>query len=129
MTQDKNFKRAVRERMERTGESYTAARRAMLAQPPPARPAPTKLQLEAGREYVDGHGTTHYVAGLAKVTQRDGERIFWAHSGEWFREDGRSTRYLRWSIPDDRYTHDVTDGAGGDHDLKSEFATTTDKDT
>lgn len=35
MTQDKKFKRKVRERMEATGESYTTARLWLLKNPPP----------------------------------------------------------------------------------------------
>jgi hypothetical protein len=49
MTSDKDLKRVVRARMEKTGESYTAARAQILSKPPrkrssaPARPAPPRL--------------------------------------------------------------------------------------
>ncbi|QFG68114.1 DUF2087 domain-containing protein [Ornithinimicrobium pratense] len=39
MTRDADFKARVRGRMERTGENYTTAREAVLAEPPPSRPA------------------------------------------------------------------------------------------
>lgn len=39
MTRDADLKALVRERMQRTGESYTAAREALLAQEPPGRSA------------------------------------------------------------------------------------------
>ncbi|WP_298750227.1 DUF2087 domain-containing protein [uncultured Serinicoccus sp.] len=38
MTTDADLKARVRERMTRTGETYTAAREALLAEPPPAHP-------------------------------------------------------------------------------------------
>ncbi|WP_349828720.1 DUF2087 domain-containing protein [Brevibacterium litoralis] len=41
MTRDRDFKRLVRTRMERTGETYTAARAALLDTPPPTREAPS----------------------------------------------------------------------------------------
>ena len=35
MTKQKTFKRRVRERMEKTGESYTSARAALIGEQPP----------------------------------------------------------------------------------------------
>ena len=53
MTEDKNFKRLVRARMAETGESYTQARQALSA-PPPPRGAGPALPREA-RILVTGH--------------------------------------------------------------------------
>lgn len=47
MTTDADLKARVRERMTRTGETYTAAREALLAEPPPARPPRAGARPEA----------------------------------------------------------------------------------
>jgi uncharacterized protein YndB with AHSA1/START domain len=64
MTQQKTFKRRVRSRMEKTGESYTAARRQLIAEA--AEPAPALEPTVAEERVIEatGHGWNHWLATL-----------------------------------------------------------------
>jgi hypothetical protein len=62
MTEQKSFKRLVRARMERTGESYTTARRHVLKD---ARPTGQMHDSWLLREVLDGEWSEALVAGLA----------------------------------------------------------------
>ena len=67
MTTQKSFKRRVRERMARTGESYTSAREQLL--PPPA-----PEQEKTGRRYEDWFALLD-AAGAAEMSHRDIARL------------------------------------------------------
>ena len=61
MTQQKTFKRRVRARMAKTGESYTAARRQLLTDaPPPFEPPVSEERVVENT----GHGWDHWLAVL-----------------------------------------------------------------
>lgn len=68
MTQQKTFKRRVRARMAKTGESYTAARRRLIADGgPPAVPTPPPFEPPLAEERLaeaTGHGWDHWLAVL-----------------------------------------------------------------
>ena len=64
MTQQKTFKRRVRARMAKTGESYTAARRRLLADPPAAEPALEPTVAEERVIEATGHGWDHWLDAL-----------------------------------------------------------------
>ncbi|MGP5219337.1 DUF4872 domain-containing protein [Arthrobacter rhombi] len=80
MAQPKQLKKLTRERMERTGESYTTARKALLdgrPERPSARPAPAGTPIRAGgpaarsgQPAADPHELPEYPAP-AEVTQYD----------------------------------------------------------
>jgi len=83
MPQDRDFKRLVRRRMEKTGESYAAARARLTARPgePPRRPpferltASARQALALARDEAEARwspelGTEHLLAGL--VAETDG---------------------------------------------------------
>jgi len=64
MTQQKTFKRRVRSRMEKTGESYTAARRQLMADAPPPEPDFEPTVAEERVIEATGHGWDHWFAAL-----------------------------------------------------------------
>lgn len=68
MTTQKSFKRRVRDRMAKTGESYTAARRQLLPpDTPPLIPEGQRevlMHSEAAVRQATGHGWEHWVAML-----------------------------------------------------------------
>jgi hypothetical protein len=71
MTSDKSLKRRVRERMERTGESYTTARRRVLASAPPPSPPQRPAGLLPGYD-VFGGGAQHDSGLLGNVLRAAG---------------------------------------------------------
>ncbi len=67
MTRQKTFKRRVRERMEKTGESYTAARRMLIADGVDPDPAPPVFEPPTSEEALaraTGHGWQHWLGVL-----------------------------------------------------------------
>ena len=80
MTQQKTFKRRVRARMAKTGESYTAARRQLLPDAPPAEPAFEPTVAEERVIETTGHGWDHWFAAL----------------DEWGAREQRHTEIARW---------------------------------
>ena len=70
MTTQKTFKRRVRERMAKTGESYTAAREQLLPAPEP----PTLEQEKTGRRYEEWFALLDE-AGAADLSHRDIARL------------------------------------------------------
>ncbi len=72
MTTDADLKARVRERMTRTGETYTAAREALLAQPPPPRAPRADTEPLPLRALV---AETDLTADRAVATFVDGDRL------------------------------------------------------
>ncbi len=64
MTQQRTFKRRVRARMAKTGESYTAARRQLLPDAPAPEPAFEPTVAEERVVEATGHGWDHWFATL-----------------------------------------------------------------
>ncbi len=88
MTAHKSFKRLVRSRMEKTGESYTAARAALLTAPEPAkgRRRPVLATTEENIRARTGRGWEEWFdlldeAGAAEMTHRDMARWLAAEQG------------------------------------------------
>jgi hypothetical protein len=85
MTEQKTFKRRVRARMEKTGESYTAARRMLLA--PDFEPPVSEARLigETGRDYLRWFGLMD-AAGLEARSHGDMVRWLMAEQelGNWW---------------------------------------------
>jgi len=86
MTQQKTFKRRVRARMEKTGESYTAARRQLIGEnggPPPEPDFEPTVAEERVIEATD-HGWDHWFAALDEWGARERRHVDIAR---WLRDD------------------------------------------
>ena len=84
MTKQRTFKRRVRERMAKTGESCTAARRMLIAQGDRPDPSPPEFEprgLRAPGERPDG-----FAVGASRTIAVPGERLFAAFDDEVERE-------------------------------------------
>ena len=84
MTQQKTFKRRVRARMEKTGESYTAARRRLLPDSPPPEPDFEPTVAEERVIEATGHGWDHWFAALDEWGARARSHT---ETARWLRED------------------------------------------
>lgn len=51
------------------------------------------MKIEIGTTYKNGWGNEREIRGLAKCEPIDGERVFWALSGDWYTESGRAVSY------------------------------------
>ena len=71
MTKQKTFKRRVRARMAKTGESYTAARRRLLPEPAPPGRAFEPTVAEQRVVEATGHGFDHWFAALDEWGAKD----------------------------------------------------------
>ncbi len=84
MTQQKTFKRRVRARMAKTGESYTAARRQLLPDAPPAEPVFEPTVAEERVVEATGHGWDHWFAALDEWGARERSHT---EIARWLRDD------------------------------------------
>jgi Domain of unknown function (DUF4287) len=84
MTQQKTLKRRVRARMEKTGESYTAARRQLLPDAPPPGPEFEPTVAEERVIEATGHGWDHWFAALDDWGARERKHSAIAR---WLRDD------------------------------------------
>ena len=85
MTQQKTFKRRVRARMEKTGESYTAARRQLIGDDgPPPEPSFEPTVAEERVIEATGHGWDHWFAALDEWGARERKHVDIAR---WLRDD------------------------------------------
>lgn len=86
MTQQKTFKRRVRARMEKTGESYSAARRQLIGDNggPPAEPDFEPTVAEERVIEATGHGWDYWFAALDEWGARG-----WSHTeaARWLRDE------------------------------------------
>lgn len=93
MTQQESFKKRVRERMSRTGERYSTARRQLLSRAEPARSwaatpetsddavrASTGKGWEEWRRIIDGHGITDHAAIASRLQESHGLDGWWAQT-------------------------------------------------
>jgi hypothetical protein len=73
MPRDKDRKRIIRERMKKTGESYTAARARVLSKQTADRPAPVRdLGALAGMTMLRSRRITPHVAAVGRALDADG---------------------------------------------------------
>lgn len=86
MTTQKTFKRRVRARMDKTGESYTAARRVLIANGdrPPEPPTYPPLQSEAAVTEATAHGWEHW---FSLVDRSGGADMSHAEIARWLRSN------------------------------------------
>lgn len=86
MTEQKTFKRRVRARMEKTGESYTAARRMLIANGDRPEPAPSYPPLMSDEAVTarTGHGWDHW---FALVDAAGGADLDHTQIARWLREN------------------------------------------
>lgn len=75
MTQDADLKRLIRARMGRTGENYTTAREAVLAEPAPERSGPDRADVTPAAPEGPPPSTSDAVADKAIRSFFDGERL------------------------------------------------------
>ena len=86
MTQQKTFKRRVRARMEKTGESYTAARRQLIGDDGARPPEPAFEPTVAEERVIEatGHGWDHWFAALDEWGARERSHT---ETARWLRDE------------------------------------------
>ncbi|MGH8791958.1 MAG: hypothetical protein ACRDXX_04845 [Stackebrandtia sp.] len=96
MTRQKSFKRRVRERMDKTGESYTAARRQLVSDAEPAQPEPT-LDAPAPAPAPEAPEPDVSDDAARKATGR-GWREWFAILDDWGAAERGHTAVARWLV-------------------------------